>query len=118
MRYGQTRLADDLLPVQEEVEIDRARPVPRTGARAPELALDVEQHGEQVLRAERGVNRRDTVQKRRLVAIAPGLRLAQPRDGHELHTGPLDEQLERAGDRRLAVAQIRPDADVRPLHNG
>src|SRR5689334_5837956 len=52
MRHREPRLVDRLVAVQEQVEVDRPRPVARPVARASELALDLEQALEQRARGE------------------------------------------------------------------
>ena len=51
MRHAEPRLVDHLVPVDEQVEVDEARP-PALTAHPPERALDLQQAG----RAGLGVN--------------------------------------------------------------
>ena len=78
MRHGQARLVDDLVPVQEEVEVDRSRS-PALLAHAAETLLDRDQALEELLRPYDIV----TVQRTGRVALPrleraapPGMRVA------------------------------------------
>ena len=84
MRDGQAGLVDDLVAVDEEVEVDRARAEPRAfAAHAAEPALDREQPLQELARLQLGVELRDAVEEVRLVQVADRLRLAEARNGHE-----------------------------------
>ena len=80
MRNGQARLLHDLLAVEQEVEVDRPRPVARPLADTAQLALDLEQPVEQLPRAEVGLDLGHRVQELRLVGMAPRLRLQNRRE--------------------------------------
>ena len=103
-------LVDHLVAVEQQVEVDRARP-PALPALAPQPTLDGEEDVEQLPRRELGLERGDAVQKPRLVGDADRIRLAQGRDGDDAR-----ELCDRRTDRLLAVAQIGAEADVRDRH--
>ena len=111
MRHGQARLVDRLLAVEQEVEVDRARAVARPRPTlAAELALDLEQAVEQLAWAELCLDLRHGVEERRLVLVAPRLRLADRRQPAGA------DALGRLPDRPLAVAEVRAEPDVGPGH--
>ena len=114
MRERETRFVDRQLVVEEQVEVDRPRAPPLTGASAAEPALDVEEELEQRTRPEVRLERERAVQVRGLRDGAPGLRLAERGDSDDDHVRRRAEKLDRLPDGRLAVAEIRPEADVRP----
>ena len=108
MRDGQAGLVDHLVAVEQQVEVDRARP-PALPALAAQLALDREEDVEQLPRRELGLERGDAVQEPRLVGDADRIRLAQGRDARR-----------RPGSSAIAarivafaVAEVRAEADVR-----
>src|SRR4051812_4487676 len=110
MRHHEPRLVDRLVAVEQEVEVDRPWPPPRPDAFPTEAALDVEQVVEQAARREGGLDLGDRVQEPRLLLVAPRLGLAQRREARRA------DQLGRATDQRLPVAQIRAETDVRERH--
>ena len=110
VRHDQTRLVDRLVAVEEEVEVDRPRPPARPDPLAAEPALDVEQVVEQLPRREHRLELGRCVQEARLVLVAPRLALADRRE-----TDGAD-QLGRLSDQRLAVAEVRAEADVGEDH--
>ena len=75
MRHGQARLVDDLVPVQEEVEVDRSRS-PALLAHAAETLLDREQALEELLRPEIGLDLDCAVEEGALLNGPDGLGLA------------------------------------------
>jgi len=63
MRDGQARLVDRLLAVEQQIEVDRARPEARPlAADAAEQALDREQPLEELTRRQRGLELRGAVE--------------------------------------------------------
>jgi len=59
MRDGQARLVDRLLAVEQQIEVDRARPEARAfPADTAEPALDLEQTLEELARRQRGLELR------------------------------------------------------------
>src|SRR5690242_17964090 len=112
MRDGEARLFDRLVAVDEEVEVDRARPEARAfAAIATEAGLDGEQALEQRSRAEFRLHLRGAVEEVRLVEVADGLGLAQAGDRHELDALLGRELLEGGLDLPLRLAEVRADAD-------
>src|SRR4051812_14640493 len=102
----EARLVDPLTAVEEQVEVDRPRPVAGAAALAAELPPDLQQELEQNARRQLGVELRDRVQEPRLILVAPRVRLDDRRE-------PVDaDQLGRCPDRRFAVAEIRTEPDV------
>src|SRR3989441_1318480 len=110
MRDGQARFVHDLVAVEQEVEVDHARAVARAFAGAAEGALDLEQPLEQRARALVRLELRDGVEKARLVGVAPRLGLDRRREPGR------PDQLGRAPDRRLAVAEVGAEPDVGEGH--
>src|SRR5216684_3055703 len=110
MRHDEARLVDRLVAVEQQVEVDRARPPLRADPLAAEAALDVEQLIEQLARGQRRLELSDRVQEHRLVPVAPRLRLD--------HRGKAygSDQLCRLSDQALAIAEIRPEADICGRH--
>src|SRR5690348_11498823 len=110
MRHGQARLVDHDVAVQEQVEVDRARPPVGLGTLASELALDLEETLEQRARLELGLELRDGVQEPRLIRVAPRLGLTDRRKPHGV------DPLGGLQDHRLTVPEIRAEPDVRASH--
>jgi hypothetical protein len=108
---GQAGLVDDLVPVEEKIEVDRAGT--EAGADAPDspqLALDGEQALEELSRRQLRLQLDGAVQERRLLGVADRVGLAQPRDGQNRDAGLGGEQVDRPAERSLALAEIRPEA--------
>ncbi len=110
VRDREARLVDDLVAVEEQVEIDRPRAVAWAVAGPAERALDLEQRVEQLPRAELGLDCGRALRNARLVVVPPRFRLPERGNGNDDHA--LAEQLERPPQRRLAVAEVRAEADV------
>jgi subtilisin family serine protease len=116
VRNAQARLLDDLLPVEEQVEVDRARAVALAHTHAAELALHPEQAVEQLPRRELGADLRGGVDEVRLLEEPDRLRFAQLRNGYDLDVRVGSEQVERPADVPLTVAEIRADTHVGFTH--
>ena len=117
VRDGQARLIHDPVAVEQEVEVDRARAEARALLADPaQHALDGEEAVEQVTRREPRLDRDGAVQKGRLIRVADWLGLTQRRDGDDLDPGFGAQQLDGPADRRLPVAEVGAEADVRPCH--
>ena len=113
--HDETGLLDDPLVVQQEVEIDRSR-APSLAALAPvatEASLDVQKDVEEHARIEAGVDRDGAVQERRLLHGPPWVGLAQCRHRRHGDAVHLVEVPDGSADRRLAVAEVRPEPYVR-----
>src|SRR5438552_6680521 len=110
MRDHEAGFGELLVAVEQQVEVDRARPVAGPLARPPQCALDLEQAVEEDTRRLDGLELGDGVEEARLVGIAPRLRLEQRGDTRGA------EELQRSADRRLAVAEVGPEPDVRERH--
>src|SRR5579871_982486 len=116
MRDGEPGLVDLLVSVEEQVAVERARAVLARSPGAAEALLGREQPVEELASRERRLELGGAVEEERLRADADRLRLAQRRDGDDFDPVLLGERLERGADRRLAVAEIRAQPDVRPSH--
>src|SRR5918994_4250146 len=116
MRDFQPWLVHGLAAVEEQVEIDRARPEARAGAVSPELAFDVLKPLEQRPRRKLRAKRRGAVQKPRLVEVADRVGLAERRDRQNLDPTVRFQSLERLADGPLAVAEVRTEAHVDNRH--
>ena len=117
MRNRQPWLVDRHALHEQQIEVDRPWPVPRPVARPAELALDVEQHDEELFRSERGLDRDRGVEEPRLVEVADGIGLAEQRDGDDVDPLLLAEQLYRARERGAPVAEVRSEPHVGTTHN-
>jgi subtilisin family serine protease len=115
MGHGQTRLVERLLAVHEQVEIDRPRPVVRPLAGASEQPFELKEEVEQLARRQLGFHLDGRVQEGGLVEEAPWLGLANRGDG--AYVDPLAQQLDRVTEHRLAVAEVRTQADIGACHN-
>src|SRR5262249_57823726 len=87
-------------------------------AGATELPLDGEERVEQLPRCKRGLDGDRAVEERRLVEVSDRVGLAEARDGDDLDPRHPTEQLDGVGQRRRAIAEVRPETDVRASHNG
>src|SRR5262245_11249673 len=110
MRDSQASLLDVHISVQEEVEVDRARP-PALAADAAELLLNRKQALEELPRAELGLDLDGAVEKRPLLDRAHGLRLPNLGDGHDVYGVLRREQLDRLPEVLLTVAEVGADTD-------
>lgn len=117
MRHRQTRLVAQLVAVDEQIEVDRARTVPLPVADAPELTLDGEQLVEELARGQRRLEHRRAIEIAWLVDDPHGVRLPQARHDDDLDTSPLREREQCTANRRLAVAQVGAQADICTGHN-
>ena len=80
MRKLEARLGDDEVVHQQEIEVDRPRPVALARARRAELLLDLEQGGEERRRRQGGVERDRRVEEPGLVEEPHRIGLAERRD--------------------------------------
>src|SRR5436190_617472 len=120
VRNLEAGLVDLLLPVKQEVEVERARALFRGGeAVAPECPLQLEHGAEQAAGREGGLELDGAVQESRLVDVADGLGVPQRRDLQDRGLGQVPEasaglaQLRRA--RAVVVAEperLLPKAGV------
>jgi len=111
------RLVDLGLAVEEQVEIERSRALGGDeGPVSPEPGLDGEQEVQELSGLEAALEGRGPVQEARLVGVADGRRVDEPRNCDELDALGGVELGERGPDRRLAVAEIGAEADVCPGH--
>ena len=117
VRDGQTGLVDLRVLVEKQVEVERPRPVRRGPlADAPEPALDVEEQGKEVTSRELGLEGGSPVEEARLADDPDRLRVDERGDRGDANSG-LGSQLGECGpDRRLAVAEVRSESDIRERH--
>ena len=116
MRHGQPRLVELRVREEEQVEVDRPRAEPRPLAGPAEPLLDGEERVEEAARVELRLHRRRRVEEARLVDLADRLRFAKGRNGDDPYAGRRVERRERGPHRRLAIAEVRADPDVRHVH--
>jgi hypothetical protein len=110
VRDGQPRLVDRIVAEDEEVEIDRPGPPPLP-ALSPEPSLDLEQHPEERVGRQVGLDPGGGVEKAGLGGDPDRLGLVNRRDGRHPHA--LLEQLQRLPKRRVAIAEVGTERDVR-----
>ena len=117
VRNPKPRLANRLVAVQEQVEVDRPRAEARAVAHPAESALDVEEPGEELRRRKLRLDLGGRIQEARLVEESDRVGLAEGRDAPQLDAGLASEQLERLPERRLAVAEVRAEAHECARHS-
>ena len=117
VRNRQPRLVDGGALYQQKVEVDGPRPVARPLARSTELVLDGEQHREERLRLEGGLDSDRGVEKLRLVEVADRHGLVERRDCDDVDSRALSEQLDRARQGGAPVAEVRSEPHVGATHN-
>ena len=114
----QARLVDDGVPVEEEIEIERPRPLRRNALAHPaECPLEREEEVEQLARRKLRLERHDAVEEARLVDIADRSGVAKLRDGDDLDPRSRPERVDRPEKRGLAVAEVRAQRDVDIRHS-
>src|SRR5581483_12113859 len=116
MRNLEPGLADLPVAVQQQVQVDRARPEPRPAPRAAETPLDREQPVEEFACGQAGLDGGGRVQEARLLGEPDRRRVAEGRDADDLDARLGRELLERRSQHGLAIAEVRPQADERPGH--
>jgi hypothetical protein len=112
VRNLQAGLVDRLVPVEEQIQIDRsgaAGPGTRTITTKP--ALELQQRVQELARRSGRSDHRDPVQEPRLIQIANGIRFAQARDQEEPRVARVIDCLHCLPDRRLSVAQVGAEPD-------
>jgi hypothetical protein len=113
VRDLEARLADDLVAVEQEIEVDRAGTPPLlAGTVAAEAPLDLEQAVEELARTQVRLDLGGPVHEPRLVDVPDRIRLAEGRDGDDRDPVQRVQAPERLPERRLPVAEVRPEADV------
>jgi subtilisin family serine protease len=117
VRNAEARLANRLVAVEEQVEVDRARAEAGAAAHPAEAALDVEEPAEELGRRELRLDLGGRVEEARLVDESDRHGLAERRDAPQLDARLPGEQLERLPERRLAVAEVRAEADECARHS-
>ena len=96
MRHPEARLLDHGIPIQDQIEIERAVRA-RVRTLAPESLLDLQEPLEKLPRRERRLPDRRRVQKSRLFADADGIRFVEFRR---------PEVCDRAGKSHQSIAQV------------
>jgi hypothetical protein len=117
VRQHEARLVEPLRAVEQEVEIEGARPLGRRGRPVPAVpGLNREEKLEQSPGGELRPELGGAVQEPRLIEVADRIGLLEGGDCNDLHPG-LRVQLGNGGaDRGLAVAEVRPQRDEGPRH--
>jgi hypothetical protein len=112
MRESQPIRSDLDVPEQEQIEIDRARPMARSTERAPVLGLDRLAEVEELIGLERSPYPYGGIEKVGLVEeLAHRLGLIQR--GNRLDVHPAFPQiLDRAAQVGFAIADVRSEPDV------
>src|SRR5689334_6178442 len=96
MRNLEPRLSDYRLPVEEQVEVDDARPAPwNAAAITSEAVLDRQQRLEELPRSEAGLDLDRAVQEPRLIGHPHGLGLTEPGDAADFRSGKRAERGDR-----------------------
>src|SRR5579862_8197099 len=101
MRNDQARLLNDPVAVEQQVEVDRARPPVGSVTLAAQLPLDVEEQVEERPRFELGLDLGDGVQELRLLLVSPRLGFDDRREPSR------PDQRRGFADRRFPVAEVR-----------
>jgi subtilisin family serine protease len=109
---AQTGLRDDLLPVEEQVEVDRPRSVALAGAHTPELALHLEQAIEESARRELGADARGRVEEVRLLEEPDRLGFTESRHGKDVELRIGSESFHGPAHVPLTVAEVGADTHV------
>jgi hypothetical protein len=117
MRNLESRLIDLVRPVEEEIEIDRARAEAWAAPVAAQAQLHVLEPLEQDARRELRAERSRAVQEARLILVTNRIRLPQGGDGLDLDVPTGLQELERSADRRPPVAQVGSQPDVDKWHS-
>jgi subtilisin family serine protease len=116
VRNAQARLVDDLVAVEQEVQVDRPWAVPLAAPDASKLLLDHQQALQEWAWSELRRQPDGRVEETRLVDDADGIGLADRGHSLDLQLGIAGEKRKRVADRRVALAEIRTDADVGSGH--
>jgi Subtilase family len=117
VRDVQAGLVDLGVPVDEEIEVERARPLRRNAlTHAPEPLLDGEQDGEEVAGGQLGLQRDDAVQEARLVDVPHRRGVDERRDGDYADPRCRRERLDGGVERCLTLAEVRAERDVGGSH--
>src|SRR5262245_17931393 len=104
----QIRRVDDLVVVQNQIEIERARRAGIWAGSATSL-LDVEQHTKQVVRRERRLPHCGGGQEDRLVTHTDGSRVVEAGKAEGLNVRP--QRVERGTEIAFAIAEIAAERD-------
>ena len=115
MRHLEPRLVEHLRVVEQEVEVESARPLGRAGRTIPpEPGFQGEQELEERAGLEVGPELDRAVQEARLVEVADRIGLLERRDRYHLHSVGQAELGHGRPDRGGAVAEVRPQRDESP----
>ena len=113
MRDPEARLVDLLLPVDQQVEIERPRALGRDSRTvAAETRFDCEEEVEERPGRQLGLERHDPVQEARLIQKAHRLRIDQRGDADHLDARGCGKLCDRRAKRRLAVAEVGAQPNV------
>lgn len=103
----------------QQVKVDLARP-PALAILSPECSLETLERHEQRnpagcrIRPRGHIQGHDGVPEVRLIHGANRLRCVEPRDAPEPHTGQRREHADACGEGRGSIAEVRPEAHIRP----
>ena len=116
VRYFQTLLADNLLAVEEQIQVDHPRPPPLPSYASHSL-LDVQKESEQILGADSAFERKNGVDEGRLLDRTHGLCAIKRRYGSESHPRAFFQLIQRLQNLANRLAQIGacPDKGARLL---
>src|SRR5205807_8724362 len=115
MRDGQARLVHDLVAVDQEIEVDRAR-APELGSHSAEPALDREDAVENLMGTQACGDSYRSVEEARLLDRADRLRVAERRDRDDVDPRLGPEQLDRSLQVGLTISQVRADTHESVRH--
>jgi hypothetical protein len=108
-------LADGFVAVEQEIEVDRAGTPPlRAGTVAAEAPLDLEQAVEEIPRTQARLDFGHPVHEPRLFDVPDRIRLTEGRNRHDGDPVELVHTRQRLAERRLALAEVGAEANVRP----
>jgi Subtilase family len=117
MGHPEAGLVDLGVPVEQQVEVQGARPLRRNLVPpTPEAKLDGEQPVEQLPRRQLGLERGGAVEEPRLVDVADRLRVVEVGDGDAVDSRLGGKCNDGRTQRLLAVAEVRAEGDVGAGH--
>jgi len=113
VRDFEAGLADGLVAVEQEIEVDRAWAPPLlAGTVAAEAPFDLEQALEELPRPKAGLELGSRVHEPRLVGVSNGISLAEGRNRHDGDLVELAQTRESLAESRLALAEDGAEAPV------
>jgi subtilisin family serine protease len=117
VRNLEPRLVDPVVSVEQEIEVERARPLLGHGRPvASEVALQVEQRLEKLPRRQLRLQLDGTVEEARLVDVPDGLGVAERGNADDLRPPHVPKPSHGRPEGPLPVAEIGAEADKRAHH--